>query len=191
MSGEVSVSWHGMQQLVDLTHEQYLNLSEASGFTCTGQLANTGAFSGILGIFKGSYTSALDTVTHSLGEAMTGARDLSALIGSIRDDLHRTDHGVSVLNTTINASVECQAYVPGQGGGVPQVNDQVVNANNLADVEWHMPGPRPPGWVPDPNLNSVVGLADATMSMADNANGTGQGLDHDDDIDDYLDRNGG
>lgn len=191
MGDQVSVSWQGMQQLIDLTHEQYLNVSEASGFLCSAQLGNTGAFSGILGLFRGSYTSALETVTSSLDDAMTGARDLASLIGSVRDDLRGTDADVSEMHTTINATVSCQGYVPGQGGSVPQVDDQVVNANDVADVPWQVPGPKPPGWIPEANANSPLGLADATMSLADNANSTGQGLDHDDDIDDYLDRNDG
>ena len=189
MSDQVEVSWQGIQQLIDLTRDQYLNLSEASGFMCSGQLNNTGAFSGILGMFKGSYESALQTVTKSLDDAMTGSRDLSELIGEVRDHLRDIDSGVGVLHTTINATVECQPYVPGQGGGVPQVNDQVVNANDLVNLPWDMPGPKPPGWVPDANVSSPLGLVDATASMADNANSTGDGLSHDDDIDDYLDRN--
>ncbi|GAA2155067.1 hypothetical protein GCM10009844_41760 [Nocardioides koreensis] len=190
MNDQVAVSWQGMDQLVSMTRDQYLNLSEASGFICSAQLGNTGAFSGILGLFKGSYTSALETVTDSLDKAMTGARELSARIGDVREDLRGTDSGVAELHTRINAAVECQGYVPGSGGGVPQLDDQVVNANDLADAPWHMTGPRPPGWVPEATLNSPLGLVDATMSMADNADNTGQGLDHDDDIDDYLGRNG-
>jgi hypothetical protein len=186
MADDVQVSWQGMHQLISLTKEQYLNLSEASGFMCSAQLSNTGAFSGILGMFKGSYSSALDTVTNSLNEAMTGAQRLSDRIGDVRDDLRATDTGVAELHTKLDVKVESQPYVPGSGGGVPQLPDQLVNANDAANIPWAMTGPKPPDWVPESNVNSPLGLVDATMSMADNANGTGQGLDHDEDIDDYV-----
>jgi hypothetical protein len=190
MTDDVQVSWQGTQQLVSLTNDQYLNLSEASGFTCAGQLANTGAFSGFLGVFKGTYEEALEAVTGSLDQALTGAKALSDRIADVRELLHRTDQGVSELHTRLEASVSCQPYTPGDGGGdIPQVPDNVVNLNNLLDVDTPMNGPRPPDWVPDASTGDPLDLVDNTASLVDNASGMGDGLDHAEDADDYVEEN--
>lgn len=189
MGNKVEVSWQGMQQLIGRTHEQYLNLSEVSGFASSAGLGNTGAFSGVLGLFRGSYESALSTVNESLTTSLMGARDLSEAIADARDDFRTQDEGVSMLSTQLETQVEDgPVYEPPASDGVPQVNDHVVNVNDLADHEWHAPGPRPPGWVPAANINSPLGLVDTTASMADNANGTGSAMGHDDDFDDFIDR---
>lgn len=187
MTDQVSVSWQGMSQLVSLTRDQYLNLSEASGFMSSGELDNVGAFSGFLGVFRGTYQSALDTVTDSLNEAVDAANRLSTTIGDVRDDLRATDAGVEQLNTKIEAQVSCQGYTPGDGGGdFPQVPDQVVNLNNNLDTDWPMPGPKPPGWVPGASTGDPLSLIDNTASMIDNAQDMGEGSDHIEDADDYI-----
>lgn len=186
MGDQVQVSWQGMRQLVTLTNDQYLNLSEASGFMCTGQLNNSGAFSGFLGLFRGTYEDALATVTESIGNAMDAAKKLSATIDDVRADLHETDTDVSVLHTKLDAQVGCQSYVPGQGGGVPQVPDNLVNANNVLDFDTPMTGPRNPWWIPGASTGDPLDLADNLMSLAENADGMGSGLDHGDEADDYV-----
>lgn len=191
MGDDVAVSWQGMQQLIDLTRDQYLNLSEASGFMCSGELNNVGAFSGFLSVFRGTYQNALDTVTDSLNDAMDAAHRLSTTIGDVRDDLRATDTGVGQLNTRIEAAVTSQPYTPGDGGGgFPQVNDQVVNVNNNIDVDWPMPGPKPPGWVPGGSVGDPLDMVDNTASMIDNASNMGEGRDHIDDADDFIEEHG-
>ncbi|MFC4783646.1 hypothetical protein ACT8ZV_04180 [Nocardioides sp. MAHUQ-72] len=195
MADEVKVSWQGMEQLVSLTNEQYLNLSEASGFTCSGQLANTGAFSGFLSLFRGSYQDALDAVTASLDDAMTAAKALSDRIGDVRDDLRHTDHGVEVLHARLETQVECQGYSPGDGGGdVPQLPDNLVSLNNQLDVDTPMSGPPVPDFVHQHAASTPAApldLVDNTLSLMDDANGMGDGLDHADDADEYVHQHGG
>jgi hypothetical protein len=188
---DIQISWQGVGEVIARTHDQYLNLSEASGFTCAGGLADVGAFTGVLGLFRGSYQSAYTTVSESLDTAMQGARDLVEAMTAARDDLWERDVEVGVLHTTLTSQVEAgEPYRLRADGGVPQVDDQLVNANDLlTGVPWHGPGPRMPGGLGVPSAGAPVALADSLMSMADNAAGTGSSLDHHEDIDDYLDDN--
>lgn len=189
MADRMEASWQGMGQLIKHTHEQYLNLSEVSGFTHTAGLHNTGAFSGVLGLFAGSYESALNTVDDSLSAAMNGARDLSEAIADTRDDFRKRDEVVTMRNIKLKAQVEDGAvHMPADSDGVPQVNDHVVNAHDVVNHDWNVPGLPPPKGMPAPNVNSPLGLVDATASLSDNANSTGNALDHDDDFDDFLGR---
>lgn len=190
MNDQVSVSWQGMDQLVSMTRDQYLNLSEASGFTCAGGLNNTGAFSGFLGFFRGAYEEALATVTDSINEAMDAAQRLSTTIDDVRADLRATDTGVAELHSRLEARVECQGYFPGRAGDIPQINDQVINANDLFDNGVPLNGPKPPSWIPEANTNSPIDLADNLMSLAEDADATGSGLDHAEDADDYIEEHG-
>lgn len=191
MGDQVSVSWQGMQQLIDLTRDQYLNLSEASGFMCSGQLANTGAFSGFLGIFRGGYEDALAAVNDGLSDAMTGAQDLSTRIADVRDDLRHTDGGVEQIHTRIEATVSCRGYVPGSPGDFPEVPDGLINLNNVLDIDMPMDGPEPPGWVPGGSTGDPLDVVDNTMETIKNAQDMGQGTEHADDADDYIEEHGG
>lgn len=190
MSDEVQVSWQGTQDLVRITRDQYLNLSDASGFMCSAQLANTGAFSGFLSLFKGNYQDALDAVTESLNDAMTGAQRLSERIADAREDLRRTDGSVEALHTRLEDQVSCQSYVPGSSGDIPQVPDNLVNANNLlTHVPTPMSGPAAPGIIAthaESTPAAPLDLVDNTASLIDNANDMGDGLDHAEDADDFV-----
>ncbi len=191
MTDEVRVSWQGTQELVAMTNDQYLNLSDASGFMCSAQLANTGAFSGFLSIFQGTYQDVLDTVTNSLNDAMTGAQRLSERIADAREHLRETDHAVEAMHTKLEEQVACQSYVPGPGGAdVPQVPDNLVNVNNLfGNIETPMDGPKLPSFVPghdDASPASPLDLVDNTASLAGNASDTGEGLDHGQEADDFV-----
>lgn len=190
MNDQVTVSWQGMDQLISLSRDQYLNLSEASGFMCSGQLANVGAFSGFLSIFRGTYQDCLDTVTESLNQAMDGAKELSDRIGSVRDDLRRTDHGVSELHTRLTARVECQGYVPGPGSdGIPQLPDNLVHLNSALGIDTPMNGPEVPFFEPG-STASPLDLVDNTGSLVEDASSMGEGLDHADEADDYIEEHG-
>lgn len=63
--------------------------------------------------------------------------------------------------------------MPADWDGVPQVNDHVVNADDVVSHDWSVPGPPPPKGMAAPNVNSPLGLVDATASLSDNANRTG------------------
>jgi hypothetical protein len=190
MTDEVRVSWQGTQELVQLTHDQYLNLSDASGFMCSAQLSDTGAFSGFLSLFKGTYQEALDAVTASVNDAMTGAQRLSDRIADAREHLRQTDHNVETLHTKLEEQVGCQSYTPGSGDDIPQVPDNLVNANNLLDhVETPMSGPPVPDFVQHhagSTPAAPLDLIDNTASLIDNASDTGDGMDHADDADDFV-----
>lgn len=191
MAGDVQISWQGTAELVRLTNEQYLNLSEASGFLCSAQLANTGAFSGFLRLFQGSYSEALDTVTDSIGNALTGAKRLSDRIADVRDDLRHTDHGVAALHSRLEGEVSCQPYTPGSGGtDLPEVPGVVTNLNNVLDTDTPLTGPTPPSWVPGASTGDPLDLVDNTLGLMDDAQGMGEGLDHAEAADEYVEEQG-
>ncbi|MDN4162854.1 hypothetical protein [Nocardioides abyssi] len=187
MSDEVAISWQGSRQLVQMTSEQYLNLSEASGFMAQGGLADTGAFTGLLSLFRDAYQEAYETVSASLDTSVESAKELSDTIAAFRADLRARDSGVEELMTGLEGDVtDGEAYTP--PSGMPELPMPVTRINDMAGVDWPMPGPKPPGWVPTPSTGAPIELVDSLLGMAGSANDLGTGMSTEEDIDDFLDR---
>lgn len=187
MGDEVEISWQGTRQLVQMTNEQYLNISEASGFLASGGLSNTGAFTGLLSIFRDAYEEAYQTVADSLGESVQAAKDLSDTIAAVRSDLRARDTGVEELMTGLEGDVtDGEAYVP--PSGLPELPMPVTRLNELASVDWPLPGPKPPGWVPTASTGAPIEVVDSVLGLAGTANDLGTGMSTEEDIDDFLDR---
>ncbi|WP_068105580.1 hypothetical protein [Nocardioides dokdonensis] len=188
MGDEVRVSEQGVRQLVSAAHEQYLNLSEASGFTCQAGLADTGAFSGFLGVFRSDYEAAYGALTEALDSAMTGTRELSRRMDHALSDIlateTRVERDLDRIRTAVTAAEE--VTLPTASDAVPGVPTPVGHLNAIADVPWHMEGPQPPSWAGEASTGAPISLVGETTGMINNASDTGAALSTDDDIDDFL-----
>lgn len=188
MGDEVRVSEQGVRQLVSAAHEQYLNLSEASGFTVQAGLGNTGAFSGFLNAFRGSYEDAFGALTESLDSAVVGARELSRRMDLALTDIlsteTRVERDLDRIRTAVTAAQE--VTLPAAGDAVPGVPTPIGHLNTIVKVPWHMEGPRPPEWAGEATTAAPIGLVSETTGLINHASDAGDALSTDDDIDEFL-----
>lgn len=192
---DVEVSFQGIQQLVTHTRRQYLSLGEASGFMCRGGMNNTGAFTGILALFQGTYEDTVAAVTEGLDDAMTGAHGLSQAIAACRTRYRNSDDGIDTLLQRLEITEACGPSLPGTKDGpvVPEVSPYLVNANNWLDIDTPVPGGLE---VPDVNpypfddLNASTGdpldLVDQTIGLVNNADSMGDGSEDAGEMDDFI-----
>lgn len=188
MGDEVRVSEQGVRQLVGAAHEQYLNLSEASGFTAQAGLGSTGAFSGFLGVFRSEYEAAYGALTEALDSATDGARELSRRMDLALTDIlsteARVERDLDRIRTSVTAAEE--ATIPAASDAVPGVPTPVGHLNTIVKVPWHLPGPQPPEWAGEATTAAPIGLVSETAGMINQASDTGDALSADDDIDEFL-----
>ena len=188
MGDEVRVSEQGVRQLISAAHEQYLNLSEASGFTGQAGLSNTGAFSGFLYAFRGSYEGAFGALTEALDSATVGARELSRRMDLALTDIlsaeARVERDLDRIRTAVTAAEE--VTLPSASDAVPGVPTPVGHLNTIVKVPWHMEGTPPPEWAGEATTAAPLGLVSETAGLINNASDTGDALSADDDIDEFL-----
>ncbi|NYD56176.1 hypothetical protein BKA08_000414 [Nocardioides marinisabuli] len=188
MGDEVRVSEQGVRQLVSAAHEQYLNLSEASGFAAQAGLGDTGAFRGILGLFRGTYEDAWAALSQALDEGLQDAQELSVRMDAALEDLLATDHHIQrdldLIRTDVTDADE--VHLPAGGDPIPGTPTAVSHLNTITSTPWHLPGPQPPTWAGESTTGAPVSLASETASMAGHASDTGDAMTTDDDIDDFL-----
>lgn len=188
MADEVSISWQGMGEIIGAARDQATATGRASGFLCDAGLNDTGAFSGVLALFKGTYEDALSSVNEGMAQAMTGTDDLASLLTAIRDDLRASDEAVAALHTTIAEQVSCQAYVPGDGGPpqLPGIPQPVLDGAALSP---QVTVPHTDGWRSP--LGSPVDVLDEGTKLVEHGQDLGTALDDGREMDEFVDEHEG
>lgn len=193
----IEVSFPGLRQLIGASREQYLNVVEVEGFLGAADLTSTGGFTGLLGMFKAEYAEAATAVTDGLAAATTSAEDLRKSLRDCLDSYTEREVRVTERMGRLTVTHSCSTGMPGGPGGsvLPEVNPHLVAGNNLFDLD--LPGDLPPAPDVDPypfdDLNPSAGdpldLVDQLVNLVNNADGLGDGTEHAEQADDFIEEN--
>jgi hypothetical protein len=181
MAEHVRVSHEGMSELVRMTRDQYLHLSEASGAMCSGGLNNIGAFSGFLSLFKDTYAEALTAVGDGLEKAMTGAQRASANIADCRAAYAERDADIEKKMTRIRMVLECGPGTTYEGppgeyalpGALTRAADAYGALGDVVGEAKHVKKPELAG-----PLTAPISATTAFLDFVNDAQDLGEATDH-------------